>query len=187
MKPYSGYQAKRSGNSREILPAGGYVAKIISARVDETKFGDKLIVAFDIAEGDYRGFFKKDFDSNTSEDKKWRGVYRANVPTEDGSERDDWNKRTMNNVAACFEESNQGYTWDWDESRLKGLIVGVLFRNKEWEVDGRTGWTTECCALTDAQSIRDGKFKTPKDKPLANHSSVSVVPAEEEDSGELPF
>lgn len=192
MKPYSGYQAKKSSSSRETLPAGGYVAKIVSARVDETKFGDKLIVAFDIAEGDYRGFFQKDFDNNPVEDKKWRGVLRLNIPADDGSERDEWRKRTFNNFAFALEDSNKGYSWDWDETKLKGKLFGVLFRNKEWAFNGRSGWTTEACNATDVKSIRDGKFKTPKDKALdggARFSEAAPPATGGDDPGtdDLPF
>ena len=195
IKKFGGYEAKKSGGSaREILPAGGYVAKIVSARVDETQYGDKLIVAFDIAEGDYREFFKRDFDNNTNEDKKWRGVYRLNIPADDGSEQDEWKKRSFNNFAYALEESNKGYAWDWDESKLKGKLFGVLFRNREWEFKGRTGWSTEACSATDVKSIRDGKFKTPKDKALNGGArfETTAVPATtaagtDDDSGDLPF
>ena len=191
MKQYSGFEAKVSSGAREVLPAGGYVAKVISAKVEENDWGERLVIAFDICEGDYREFFKKDFDGNTNEDKKWRGVYRASIPTDDGSEKDGWKKRTMNNVIGSFEASNDKFHWDWDEKKLKGKLVGVLFRNKEWEMNGRTGWTTECCALTSADNIRDGKFNMPKDKPL-DSSSGSTPPTssqfvEAEDSGDLPF
>lgn len=192
IKKYSGYEAKKSGGAREILPAGGYVARIVSAKIDSTQWGDKLIVAFDIAEGDYRDFFKKDFDGNQNEDKKWRGVYRLSIPADDGSEQDEWKKRSFNNFAFALENSNQGYVWDWDESKLKGKLFGVLFRNKEWEMNGRTGWTTEACSSMDAQSIRNGKFKTPKDKALngSNRAATSrfettAISADEDDA--LPF
>lgn len=189
IKQYSGYAAKKSGGAREILPAGGYVARIVSAKVDSTQWGDKLIVAFDIAEGDYREFFKKDFDGNVNEDKKWRGVYRLSIPADDGSEQDEWKKRSFNNFAFALENSNQGYVWDWDESKLKGKLFGVLFRAKEWEINNRTGWTTEACSSIDAQSIRDGNFKIPKEKPLSNKSeTTNAAPMNEiEDDGELPF
>ena len=189
IKQYGGYAAKKSGGAREILPAGGYVARILSAKVDSTQWGDKLIVAFDIAEGDYREFFKKDFDSNVNEDKKWRGVYRLSIPADDGSEQDEWKKRSFNNFAFALENSNQGYVWDWDESKLKGKLFGVLFRAKEWEINNRTGWTTEACSSIDAQSIRDGNFKIPKEKPLSNKSgTTNAAPMNEiEDDGELPF
>ena len=58
-----------------------------------------------------------------------------------------------------------GFRFDCDENKLKCLLVGALFRNEEWEMNGRTGWTTKCCSLIPADDIRSGKFKTPKDKP----------------------
>ena len=191
IKQYSGFEAKVSSGAREVLPAGGYVAKVVSAKVESYDWGDKLVIAFDIEEDDYRGFFKKDFEGNTNEDKKWRGTYRATIPTGDGSEKDGWSVRTMNNVIGSFEASNDKFHWDWDERKLNGKLVGVLFRNKEWEMHGRTGWTTECCALTSADNIRAGKFKMPKDKPL-DSGSGSTPPAssqfvEADDSGDLPF
>jgi len=191
MKKYNGFEAKMNAGAREVLPAGGYVAKVVSAKVESYDWGDKLVIAFDIEEGDYRGFYKKDFDGNTNEDKKWRGTYRATIPTGDGSEKDSWAVRTMNNVIGSFEASNDGYHWDWNEAKLKGKIVGVLFRNREWEMNGRTGWTTECCALTSADNIRAGKFRMPKDKPLNGSSATPPASGqfiEAEDSGDdLPF
>lgn len=191
MKQYSGFEAKKIGGAREILPAGGYVAEVISAKVESTDWGDKLVIAFDIAEGERKGFFKADFDGNTMEDKRWRGTYRTYIPVDDGSERDGWSKRTMNNVIACFQESNPGFAWNWDEKKLKGLKVGVLFRNKEWKMNDRTGWTTECFALETVDAIREGKFRTPKDKPLKTSaveaSGPALKPIDEIDPSELPF
>ena len=71
---------------------------------------------------------------------------------------------------------------------MKGKLVGVLFRNREWEMNGNTGWTTECCALTDVDDIRQGKYRQPKDKPLKVTSAAENSFAQiNEDSGELPF
>ena len=41
-------------------------------------------------------------------------------------------------------------------------------------MNGNTGWTTECGAVTDITSIRENTFKPLKDKPFRNNSSVSV-------------
>lgn len=174
MKRYDGFEAKKSV-SRETLPAGGYVAKIIGAEEQHYDWGDVLIIHFDILEGDFRDFFRADYKSQDREDKKWRGTYRLTEPKDDGSEKDGWAKRAMNNAVAVLEESNPGYHWDWvpmergDFSQLKGKTVGVLFRNKQWDYNGQTGWTTECCALTSADDIRKNKFRMPKDKPLSDN------------------
>ena len=167
MKQFSGFKAEAPAR-REKLPAGGYVAKILDAREQAYDWGNVLLISFDITEGEHRDFFKSDFRGQQSEDKKWRGVYRLREPKDDGSEQDAWSKRTFGNAIWAVESSNPGYHWDWNETSLKGKSVGVLFRNREWEMNGNTGWSTECCALIDVDSIRQNHFTIPKDKPLKN-------------------
>ena len=163
--------------AREQLPVGGYVAKILNAEEVTYSWGSVLEIYFDILEGAHAGFFKKDFDAQQGEDKKWRGKYRLSVPKDDGSEKDGWTKRTFNNAIYCIEDGNPGYHWNWDESTLKGKTVGVLFRNEEWEYNGNTGWSTRACALACVGDIKDGKFKMPKDKPLKNkQGSTPAIP-----------
>ena len=197
IRRYNGAKAERRA-AREILPAGGYVAKILDAKVQHFDFRngdsvDKLILSFDILEGQHAGFFKRDYNQNTNEDKKWRGTYRVNIPKDDGTEQDGWSKNTFNGVIWALEDSNPGFHFDFDETQLKGKIVGVLFRNKEWEWEDKTGWTTECCALTGAEEIRSGKFKMPKDKPLKKSGSTMSAPSGggfaevTDDDGTLPF
>lgn len=191
MRAFKGYEAKKQGGAREILPAGGYVAKILNAEEKRYSWGDVLLISFDISEGEHSDFFNKDYLENTNEDKKWRGTYRLNIPKDDGSETDGWTKNTFGGAMWAIEESNQGYTWNWDEKSLKGKTVGVLFRNKEWEMNGNTGWTTECCKLESADDIRNGKFRMPKDKPLknksTNNSSDFVPNIEVDDNEKLPW
>ena len=190
MRAFKGYEAKKQGGARGILPAGGYVAKILNAEEKRYDWGDVLLISFDISEGERTGFFSKDYQENSNEDKKWRGTYRLHIPKDDGSEKDGWTKNTFGSAMWAIEESNQGYTWNWDEKSLNGKTVGVLFRNKEWEMNGNTGWTTECCKLESADDIRNGKFRIPKDKPLKNKQSNTsdFVPNVEADDGEkLPW
>lgn len=172
IKNYEGQKAEKTV-SVSHLPAGGYVAKIVSAKVEDYQWGSVVVVAFDIAEGDFKGFFKKQFDDNPNEDKKWRGVYRLTVPDEN-SKYFDGNRRTFNNFIYVMEDSNPNYHYDCDEKKFKDKMIGVLFRNREWEMDGNTGWTTECGAVTDVASIREGKFKPLKDKPLKGKSTTTA-------------
>ena len=111
------------------------------------------------------------------------------LPKDDGSEKDSWSKRTLGNMIWSFESSNKDYHWDWNEAGLKDKLVGVLFRNKEWEYNGQTGWTTECCGLTDVESIRTDKYRTPKDKPLKNNFTISDGFADltNSDDSDLPW
>ena len=173
MKAFNGLEIKKSVGASAPLPAGGYVAKILNAKVEEYNWGEVLVISFDIAEGEYKDFFSKQYKENTREDKKWKGNFRLTVPNE-GNQYFDSQKRTFGNAIWAIEESNHGYHWDWNESALNGKMVGVLFRNFEWEMDdGRSGWSTECCTFVSVEDVRTGNFKQPKDKPLKRKESYS--------------
>lgn len=195
MRPFNNYKAEKRTGGYEPLPAGGYVAKIMNAEEVAYAWGRVLLISFDIAEGEHAGHFAADYKDNPREDKKWRGTYRLRVPNDDGSENDDWNRRTFGNVMWAVEDSNPGYHWDWDETKLAGKKIGVLFRNKEWEMETeqglRTGWTTECCAVISAGDARDGKYKVPKDKPLSNSAvntkASDFAPLPDSELADLPW
>lgn len=174
MKPFAGYEPKKQA-SREPIPVGGYVVKVLNAEEISYTWGNVIEISFDVIEGEKKGFFQEDYKNNTNEDRKWRGKYRLNEPKEDGTEQDGWTKNTFNGTMFAFEDSNPGYQWNWEESTLKGLTVGALFRNREWEMNGRTGWTTECCALIPAEDVRGGRFKMPKDRPLSKKKPFSAA------------
>lgn len=183
-------EIKRNSGSGEPLPAGGYVAKIMNAEVKEYSWGEVLVISFDIAEGEYKDFFANQYKANTNEDKKWKGNFRITVPQESNAYFAS-QKRMFGNAIACIEESNAGYHWNWDETTLKNKLVGVLFRNFEWEMNGNTGWSTECCTLTSVDDIRNNKFKMPKDKPLKNKPATTTNTADfteiDEADSDLPF
>ena len=187
MKKYDVKPEKPSGG-RETLPAGGYVCQILSARVESGDWGDTLVIAHDVCEGEFKDIFKRDYENNTREDKKWRGTFRLKLPKDDGTEQDGWKKRSLSNFLWALEESNPGYSFNWDEKTLKGKRIGLLYRNKEWEFGGKSGWTTEAGGVESIGNIREGKFKMLKDKPLANKPVVDTpVFTEDVDDGELPF
>ena len=172
MKAFNGLEIKKSVSANEPLPAGGYVAKILNAKVEEYSWGEKLVISFDIAEGEYKDFFSKQYKENTREDKKWKGNFRLTVPQE-SNQYFDSQKRAFGNAIWAIEESNPSFRWAWDENALKGKMVGVLFRNYEYDIDGKQGWSTECCTFVSVEDVRTGNFKQPKDKPLKRKESYS--------------
>lgn len=187
MKKYSDVKVERSAGGRETLPAGGYVCQIINARVEENDWGSTLVIAHDVCEGEYAGIFKRDYDANMNENKKWRGTFRLRLPKDDGSEQDSWKKRSLGNTIWALEQSNPGFSFNWHEKTLKGKKIGLIYRNKEWEMGERHGWTTEAAAAESIDNIRDGKFKMLKDKPLPEKPAASVFTEDVDDAGELPF
>ena len=191
MKAFNGLEIKKSVSASEPLPAGGYVAKILNAKVEEYSWGEVLVISFDIAEGEYKDFFSKQYKENTREDKKWKGNFRLTVPQE-SNQYFDSQKRTFGNAIWAIEESNPSFRWAWDENALKGKMVGVLFRNYEYDVDGRQGWSTEACTFVSVEDVRTGNFKQPKDKPLrnkaTNNAPASNFTVLDDDSlSDLPF
>ena len=185
MKKYDVKPEKPSGG-KETLPAGGYVCQIMNAKVEDGDWGSTLVIAHDVCEGEYKDIFKRDYENNTREDKKWRGTFRLRLPKDDGSEQDTWKKRSLSNFLWAIEQSNPGFSFDWDEKKLKGKKIGLLYRNKEWAYNDRTGWTTEAAGTESIENIREGKFRALKDKALPQ-KAVSAFTEEGEDDGLLPF
>ncbi len=181
MKAFKDYETTKSLNEFQTLPAGGYPCKIIAAKVvtytgQTGQTYDKLEIAFDIVEGEYANYFKNDYDARTGEMKKWKGVFRLSVPTDDGSDGDNWAKRVFRTCIEAVEDSNPGYHWDWYEAGLKGKFVGVLFRNEEWEYNGKTGWKAMPFRFIQYQDAQTGNFKIPKEKPLKRNDVPTVAP-----------
>lgn len=156
---------------REKLPVGAYVCKIKKAEVEGNTYGEQLVISYDICEGKYTDFYKKEYLANTFDNKKWKGVLRIWLPKEDGSDKDEMTKRTLKGFVTAVEKSNMGFKWNWDERTLVGRQIGVLYRDEEWEYDGKTGWNARPFRAISAQSVREEDYKIPKEKPLKNKES----------------
>lgn len=167
MKQFNGYSeakeaAQYTGGMK--LPAGGYVCKVMAVRYEENSWGDRIILQFDIVEGEQKEFFKKQYEANTQEDKKWKGIARINIPKDDGTEQDGWTKNNFARWTNAFEESNSGYTWDWYENKWKDKLVGIVFGETGTVIDGKEVVFTEARSADSVQNIRDGKFYEQKFK-----------------------
>ena len=153
-------------SDRQKLPLGAYVCKVKRAAVQANEFGEQLCILFDIVEGEFSGFYNDEYNANTNANKKWKGVLRQFLPKDDGSEKDEWTKSSFKGMTTSFEKSNPGYVWNWDENSLAGKLVGILFRNEEWEYENKTGWAVRPFRAISIDSVREGDFRLPKDKPL---------------------
>lgn len=142
MQKFNGYdEAKKSAqySGSAKLPKGAYVCKILGVKLNEASEGKSgfLQVQFDIAEGDYKGFFKKQYDENANEDKKFKGKTTIYLPKDDGSEKDGWTKTAFARWTDSLEASNNGYTWDWDEKKWKDKKIGIVFGETGTNIDGK--------------------------------------------------
>lgn len=194
MKPFADYETTQAAGEFEKLPKGAYEVKIEQAKVttytgkDGSSF-EKLEIAFDIDKGEYAGYYRRNLESQQQEDKKWKGVLRIYVPKDDGSEKDQWTKRKFKAIIQAIEDSNPGYHWDWNESGLKGKIVGCIFQWKEWAMNGKSGWFANPYNFIDVAKVRSGEFKLPDDKPLPkDQKPVDInISAEDDSEEDLPF
>ena len=142
------------------LEPGVYVCKILSVKFEEGKDGnsDRIDLAFDITEGDQKDFFKKQYEANTDENKKWKGRTSIYCPKGDGSEKDGWSAKNLAKWTNAFEDSNKGYSWDWDESKWKGLSVGIVFGTIGTVIDGKEITYTKARTAVSVEDARAGKF-----------------------------
>lgn len=185
-KPAGWDEAQAFTGEFETLPAGAYIAEIKSARADTTRTGKEcIILAFDIAEGEYKGFYQRQFDGDTRADKKWRGTYMqvtegASIPFYKG-------------MVTSIEASNKGYKWDFDVSTLKGKQMGVLMGREQYVgADGTLKWAVKCMAIRTTKAVKDGTAKAPEDKLVQGQGNKTMSIAdvgdfEEIDDGDLPF
>ena len=137
----------------------------------------------------YTRRYEHDSNSGGTYAVKYKGDFRIQIPNEKNKRREhpEWDERSFNHMAWCFEQSNPGYKWDWDEKSLKGLVVGINVR--EGTYNGNL--YTQIGRLEVADDVRNGLVKPMKPKAP---SGSAPEPAIDEPSGfvqvnteELPF
>ena len=140
MKPYDGYKSERTvGAAFGQLPAGAYVGKITSVKIEGQEPDQTLAVAVDVTEGEHAGYFsrrlKHDQENSTGKyEVKYKGVYRLRIPNSANTKAKypDSDKRRFNELIWCVETSNPGYHWDWNEKSLIGRAIGFSMQEDEY-------------------------------------------------------
>lgn len=170
MKKISGYDKIQESGSFKKLPVGGYIVKILSAiDVPEKEY---LRLSFDIAEGPNKGFFAEEYKNDTREDKKWpnagtfvRSYKEKALPM-------------MKGFTTAVEKSNKNYTWNFDESTLKGKLVGLVIGEEEFvNSSGKMRTRTYVNSVRSVDIIREGKFEVPELKKLSADKVAASTPA----------
>lgn len=163
MKAFNNYESAKEAATKtgsEQLPVGAYICVIKNVQFQEGQNGnsDLINILFDIAEGEQKDFFKKQYEANTSEDKKWKGRTTIWVPKDDGSEKDEWTKNSFARWTLAFEKSNNGYAWDWDENKWKGKKIGLVFGPTGTVIDRKEITYTEVHGPCSVEEVKTGKF-----------------------------
>ena len=162
------YDKSKRRKGFEQLPKGAYVIKILAAREEQNKnsAGRHLAIVFDIAEGEYKGFYENLYKSRINEDKGWSpdGMTCVNIPDDD-SPAYVWTN--WNSFFSDLEDSNNGFVFSGDVGTLKGKVIGGKFAIEQSEFNGNVYDHTKfkwSCVADDVRNGRPGKM--PKDKLL---------------------
>lgn len=155
----------------KALPIGAYECVIIGAMVNHNEQSGKntFKVAIDIATGEYKDYFKKRFDNNTNSDKKWDNNAVRYLAYEGD------NVSYFKGFITCVENSNVGYKWDWDESKLKGKKICGVFQYEEYEKqDGSKAVKVRLNKFRSLDKMKEANENLSDSVKLLNGSYMSI-------------
>lgn len=160
MRKIENYENVQASSGEFARPAaGGYICKIINVEdvpVNAEGKGDYLRIEYDIADGDFKGYYKEQFD-------RWGGNWNASFIRSYKEKALGMFKHFTN----CVEQSNAGYEWDWNEAGLIGKVVGLVLGEEEYENSLRDIKTKLVVnQIKTVEEIKMGDFKVPAPKKL---------------------
>ena len=156
IKDFDKIEAKGMDDFRG-LPIGAYECVIMDARVNhnEQSGKDTFKVSVDIASGEFKDYFRKMYENDTRIDRKWNNnairylAYKGD------------NVAFFKGFIKTIENSNIGYVWDWDETKLKGKKVCGVFQYEEYEKqDGTKGIKVRLSKFRSLDKMKDIKEPT---------------------------
>lgn len=172
MKPITNIASvqEASGDSTR-LPAGGYVCKYTDVKDDPKK--EYLYMEFDIAEGEYEGYFE-DLNDRAGfwAGKCYRSYKEKALPM-------------FKRMCSAVTKSNKGFIFDGnehaDETTLIGKKIGLILGEEEYvKNNGETGTRLYVAREIPVEDVKAGKFKVPELKKLNETTSAPVKKADDE-------
>lgn len=182
MRKIDGFENVQEATSFKRLPVDAYVCKIMNVNdvpMDaKTGKGDYLKVFFDIAEGEYKGYFKKQYDADTRADKKWPNAGSFIRSYKDSA------LPMFKGFTNALEKSNKGYTWDYDEKKLKGKTIVLVIGDEEYlNQKGEKRTRNYVASVRSLEAYKAGDFTLPALKVLdeSKSAATSSTPADFDD------
>lgn len=155
--------------SFERFPAGGHICQIMKAWCETTENGsEQLVLALEVAEGDYHGYFGKQYNEKRSQNPnaKWPCIFKQFTLDLNGQ-----TNPFFKGLLKSVEESNSGYKWNWNEGSLANKRIGMIFREEEFKAsDGSVKTTVRPAFPRSVQRIRDG-VEVPEIKRLNSNKA----------------
>ncbi len=162
---------------QEPLELGGHILKIIKVEEAKSKAGNPMILIYlDTDKSDKQPFyFKKRYDNDTRQDKKWGCiVYQLVEDTRTG----DCNQGLVT-FHDAVTKSNSNFKLVWGDKYcdcFKNKLIGGVFGREQYKNSkGNTVFATKCFWLRTVEEIKNG-VDVPADKLLpANQQSFNSV------------
>lgn len=181
-KAYENIEAANGGNFKK-LPAGGYIAEIKA--VEDVPAKEYLKVIYDIATGEFKGFYGDDWGKNHpyahcmywSYKEANKKYFKANMAAVDKTNLTDFNEQLKGNI--------------FDEKQLVGQRLGLVIGYEEYRTDrGEIRQRTYVAAVRSGQAIGQGDFTVPELKRLEDKMPSTGSPVagfEQVNEEDLPF
>lgn len=167
------------------LPAGPYVARLVSLEDNEQK--EYVEVVFDIAEGEHAGYYSDDWGQSHPYAHHFFMSYKDKA------------LGMLKGRLQAIADSNPGFDPEaaWNAGRLDmftNRLVGINLQEEEYKrSDGEVGTRLNVCQVVSAQNVRDGKVK-PREKKLLSGGKPAIgggktvgAPATQTYNGPIPF
>jgi len=173
MKQIEGFELVNEAGEFKQLPAGAYAIKIIE--VIDVPDKEYLDVYFDIAEGEFKGYFETL--------KSATGTMRGRITRSYKQNALPFFKAFITAV----EKSNPGYKWDWNEKTLNNKFAAVSFREEEYLMDGQVRVSVKADEIRSLQALREGSIKIKPIKKLEVQPETVVEAPVMLNDDDLPF
>lgn len=163
----NGYQPQESTGASRKLPAGGYVCRIMGAKMQNAKTSGlpMVVIQFDISEGEYNNFYHDKYanDIKFRPEATYQGIARIPAIDENGNQR-----RGFNSFCGAVEKSNDIKLPTEDVAFLNALkdkFVGIIFGREEVEFsNGDVKMIAKPKFYRSTQAIENGEYTIPEDK-----------------------
>lgn len=166
----------------KALPKGGYICKIIKIEEKSDKNGNPMIhVAFDVAEGEFKGYFmelwqfRKQNKKDEFKEVKFPFEGQSWIPTQDYEDRSKTSRKFKGFCTALEDSGIQVWNGNnFNMNAINGALVGVVYQNQEQEYNGKRSWRAVPWAFRSVEAIRSDDFFVPEDKALPQEESSDI-------------
>ena len=169
MKRIENWENIQESISFKRLTPNGYICKIL--KVEDHSEKEYLKIYFDIAKGDDKGCFKKQYDGDTRKERKW-----PNAGTFIRSYKDSA-ASMFKGFTNAVEKSNKGYQWNFDEKTLVNKVVGLIIADEQYQNQkGQVRVRNYVAAVRSVETIEKGEYEIPALKELTT-TKATTAPA----------